>query len=158
MITNIIILSSIFFHEFYSSITTIEYRFEKKKYEIVGKYFENDFIKYAQDFIPDYTLDKKYNSQLRNYLESEFTLKLNKQQIKTHFVGFVKQNDIVVLLFESEETANNGDLDVKNNLLLKHFKDQINIIQLKQNTYRKTEIISNHNKVVSFKTPLDNLD
>lgn len=151
----LIIFYSSTIHDFYSSITIIEFNEKTKTFEITAKFFEDDFTVFMNNLDEDYSYTEKLSESARHHILTHFKLIHNQKQIPIKILGTKIRNDILFLFIESTPVFESGELMIRNTMLLKSFEDQINIIQLKKGTARRTQIISNSKKSVMFKWPQD---
>lgn len=145
-------------HDFYSSITVFEFNQTSSRFEIIGKYFEDDFIAFVQSKNSSFTIKESPQSELKPILEDHMQLFLNKKKINLNFIGMTRKNDIIILLFESDGIKESGELEIKNTLLLSKFEDQVNIIQLKSGLNRRAAVINRDQTSATFKWLLNKPD
>jgi hypothetical protein len=135
------ILSSSFTkaHEYYISLTQIDYIKESKSVQIIMNLFLDDF-----DLALNKTFDKTFNlnsrEELKNsndfikkYLQDHFEIKVDNKTFKTNYLGKEYEGDIIYLYIEIENVKTISTIEVKNNILIEFFPDQQNLIKLKIN-------------------------
>ncbi len=142
-------------HKYYLSLTQIEYNKKNKSLEIIINVFMDD-IELALN--NDYNIDLKLTSknELKNadeyfkkYLNKSLKFTVNNKALKFDYLGKEYQGDLVYFYLEIDSIYKPISLDISNKLLLKYFKEQQNIVKLKNGKKRQSKILSvNINKAL----------
>ncbi|MEM6517402.1 MAG: DUF6702 family protein, partial [Bacteroidota bacterium] len=129
-------------HEYYVSVTQIEYVAEKKSIQIITKIDFDDLeytIKERNDVPLDMTsLDEKpdVKQYIYRYLKSKLKFKINDASVNYDFLGRVYDNDEVICYLEITDIDYLDSISIENNLLFDNFPNQRNILRLKLKTDR----------------------
>ena len=136
-------------HKYYVSSTKIEFKTERKTVQITMRIFIDDLQEtinrtFSKDFelsLPnepeeiDYLIDK--------YVSKKFEIIINDEQKKYSYLGKEYKNDEVYLYLEIENIDFINIIEVKNNMLMEMFPEQLNIIKLYMNNRKKTFLLTN---------------
>lgn len=148
-------------HEYYVSVTKIEYVKEKKAVQIITQIFIDDFEKLLRErYDESITLAMKEESDSENieaymkkYLQYKLNIKINSKDIAFRFIGKEYKEDIVFCYLEIENVSEINSIEIKNEVLFDIFKDQQNIVRTKINGKDKSFICvpQNNKAVLNFK-------
>ncbi|MBE7630320.1 DUF6702 family protein [Tenacibaculum piscium] len=131
-------------HKYYISLTEIDYKPETKSVQIIMNVFIDDI---------ENAINKEYNvdlqlvskKELKNsdtlffkYLEKHFKLKINQKEVHYNFIGKEYDGDIVFFYLEIENIADFKTIEIQNNVLMRHFSEQQNLIKASVNKERKS--------------------
>ena len=131
------LLSSSEKHEYYVSVTTIEYAEEQKSIQIISQIFINDFEKLLrQRYDESITLDtpeedKMVNDYMNKYLENKLKIIVNGKPANFTFIGKEYKDDITYCYLEIEKVRKIKSLEVTNKILFDVFSEQQNIVRIK---------------------------
>ena len=124
-------------HEYYVSVTKIEYAEEQQSLQIISQIFIDDFeellkMRFSEDLklAPDSDA-KLVDSYMKRYLTDKLELKVNGKSVKFNFIGKEYKDDIAYCYLEIENVTNIKSIEVKNRILFDKFSDQQNIVRLK---------------------------
>lgn len=139
-----ITFSSFGIHKFYVSIYQINYAQEKKMLEITSRIFIDDL---------NFVLEKKFKRKanigeptetegdvlmMKNYIEDNFSIKINGKQRKINFLSKEIDNNVVVCYFNVKDISSITSIEIQNKALLELNSDQQNIIQTSINGKKKS--------------------
>ncbi|MCG8184000.1 DUF6702 family protein [Tenacibaculum piscium] len=131
-------------HKYYISLTEIDYKPETKSVQIIMNVFIDDI---------ENAINKEYNvdlqlvskNELKNsdtlffkYLKKHFKLKINQKEVHYNFIGKEYDGDIVFFYLEIENIADFKTIEIQNNVLMRHFSEQQNLIKASVNKERKS--------------------
>ncbi|WP_411893560.1 DUF6702 family protein [Winogradskyella sp. A2] len=158
LLTIPLFLSSAYLHEYYVSVTNIEYVKEEKSVQIITQIFIDDFETLIRDRFDDrITLDTENESLLvedymQRYLSDKLIIKLNGKPVEFNFIGKEYKDDITYCYLEIENIIEVNSIEVKNRVLFDVFMDQQNIIRLKINNKNKSFLLipDNDNCLLNF--------
>lgn len=147
-------------HEYYVSVTKIEYVKEKKAVQIISQIFMDDFEKLLRErYDASITLAPKneLNSEsieayMNKYLQYKLNVKINSNDVAFKFIGKEYKDDIVYCYLEIENVRNIKKIEIKNELLFDVFEDQQNIVRTKINGKDKSFIMvpQNNKAMLNF--------
>ena len=124
-------------HEYYVSVTTIEYSQKNQSLQIISQIFIDDFEKLLrQRYDESITLDpdnepQSINAYMKRYLEDKLKVRVNGSDMKFNFIGKEYKDDITYCYLEIEHVSKIESVIVINQILFDVFEDQQNIVRLK---------------------------
>lgn len=129
-------------HKFYTSITQIEYNPKTQSYEIIMNVFMDDWEKalseiYQKPIRADHSEIETFSMQ---YLESCFVLKYKEKKLAYKMIGIEQEKDILKIYLELSHKWMEKGLLIKNDCLIREFDGQVNIVNILQQSERKTLI------------------
>lgn len=124
-------------HEYYVSVTEIQYAKEAQSLQIISQIFIDDFetllrkrydenIRLAPDNNPQTIED-----YMKRYISDKLELKVNGTKVKFKFIGKEYKEDITYCYLEIEKVTNITSIEVTNRLLFDALPEQQNIVRLK---------------------------
>ncbi|MCG8236408.1 hypothetical protein G1L02_06470 [Tenacibaculum finnmarkense] len=157
---NIIKISLLFFilpllafslHKYYISLTEISYQEETKSVQMIMNVFMDD-IETAINKEYNVDLQLTSNKELKNvdslfikYLEKNFKIKINQKQVAYHFIGKEYDGDIIYFYLEIENIASLKTIEIENNMLIKYFAEQQNLVKASVKKERKSLFLDKKN-------------
>ncbi|TCK67328.1 hypothetical protein DFQ05_1102 [Winogradskyella wandonensis] len=142
-------------HEYYVSVTKMEYVKKQKSLQIISQIFIDDFEKLIrQRYDESITLaianeSKMVDTYIEKYLKFKLDIKINTSDRDFNFIGKEYRDDIVYCYLEIENVETIKTLEVKNEVLFDVYPEQQNILRTKINGRDKSFIlISENNKAV----------
>ncbi|NRD20894.1 peptidase E [Winogradskyella eckloniae] len=124
-------------HEYYVSVTKIEYSKKDESLQIISQIFINDFETLLRKRYDDkITLDSGQESEtvetyMKRYLEDKLKVKVNGLNVKFNFIGKEYKDDITYCYLEVENISEIKSLEVTNTILFDVFSEQQNILRMK---------------------------
>jgi len=124
-------------HEYYVSVTNIEYSEKQKSLQIISQVFINDFETLLRKrYDENITLDIKDESDLvenymKRYLADKLKISVNGSVVNFNFIGKEYKDDIVYCYLEVENVTDIKSLEVTNRILFDILPEQQNIVRLK---------------------------
>ena len=134
-------------HEFYLSVTEIEYNNEKQSLQIITRVFIDDF---------EDVLNERYGAELQlseeaeegavadnisKYLKQKLRLQVNGEELQLNYLGKEYDADQLVLYIEVENLAPFNKIEVTNEILTDLFDDQKNVVHVKVNDKTKSLLL-----------------
>ena len=124
----------VFFHPFYISLTEIRYNANNESLEIAQKIFWDD-LEVALGNLNQSKIDflnptdkNALEAMAKSYLLDQNEITVNGKKVKLNYLGFEIEEDAVWFYLESDKVALPKQVEVYNNVLIKHFDGQQNII------------------------------
>ncbi|WP_340156476.1 DUF6702 family protein [uncultured Winogradskyella sp.] len=124
-------------HEYYVSVTQIEYAEEQQSLQIISQIFINDFeTLIRRRYNETITLDSENESEkievyMKRYLKDKLKVSVNGNVVDFKFIGKEYKDDIAYCYLEIENVTNIKTLEVTNQLLFDVFSEQQNILRMK---------------------------
>lgn len=145
-------------HEYYVSVTKLEYVEKEKSIQIISQIFIDDFEKVLrQRYDENLTLAMKDEPEaieiyMEKYLKFKLDIKVNTKDIDYKFLGKEYKDDIVYCYLEIENIENIKTLEIKNEVLFDIYPKQQNILRTKVNGKDKSFILipENNKAVLNF--------
>jgi hypothetical protein len=134
-------------HEFYLSVTEIEYNNEKQSLQIITRVFIDDF---------EDVLNERYGAGLQlseeaeegavaenisKYLKQKLRLQVNGEELQLNYLGKEYDADQLILYIEVENVAPFKKIEVTNEILTDLFDDQKNVVHVKVNDKTKSLLL-----------------
>lgn len=124
-------------HEYYVSVTQVEYSKESQSLQIINQIFINDFETLLRKrYDENITLDTEQESEvietyMKRYLEDKLKISVNGSPVNFKFIGKEYKEDITYCYLEIENVSDIQSIGVTNQILFDVFSDQQNILRMK---------------------------
>lgn len=124
-------------HDYYVSVTQIEYAKNQKSLQIISQIFIDDFEKLLRERFDESIVLAPDNQRelieryMQSYLEDKLKLKVNGKALDFKFIGKEYKDDITYCYLEVENITEIKSLSVTNRILFDVLPDQQNIVRLK---------------------------
>lgn len=134
-------------HEYYVSVTEVEYAKEQQSLQIISQIFIDDF---------ETLLRKRYDERITlagkdeletvetymsRYLSDKLKIKVNGADVNFKFIGKEYKDDITYCYLEVEHVSSIKSISVTNQVLFDVFSDQQNILRLKLKSKNKSFLL-----------------
>lgn len=143
-------------HEFYISITSIDYNKETKQIEITGQYTAHDIEKailkqtHIDLHVGEANEHEKADSLIYNYITSRLNLTTDKS-LKLNFVGKEFNLDETLWVYlESEPISKPKKITITNSVMTELFDAQSNITHVNFGSKQQTKSLNKINKTHTF--------
>ncbi|MBT8244071.1 MAG: peptidase E [Winogradskyella sp.] len=145
-------------HEYYVSVTKVEYVKNQKSLQIISQIFIDDFEKLISERY-DQTITLAINEEsemvdvyIEKYLKFKLNIKVNTTDVDFNFIGKEYKDDIVYCYLEIENIDFIKTLEIKNEVLFDIYPKQQNILRTKVNGKDKSFILipQNNKAVLNF--------
>ncbi|WP_272151473.1 DUF6702 family protein [Tenacibaculum aiptasiae] len=138
-------------HKYYIALTEIEYKEETQSVQMIMNVFMDDIeTAINQDFNIDLQLSTK--KELKNsdeyflkYLKDHFKILINNQKFDYNFIGKEYDGNIVYFYLEIENVSSVKSIEIRNDVLIKYFPDQQNLIKASIKKERKSLFLTKKN-------------
>ena len=123
-------------HDFYLSVTEVNYKKEKQSLQITTRVFIDDFEevlkkRYSKDIRLTYKEDlKTYKSSIEKYMTQKLELSADGKILKIKFLGSKFDADQLILFSEVVNVSNFKSVQVKNSILTDLYDAQKNIVHV----------------------------
>lgn len=147
------------FHEYYVSVTRIEYVEEKTSLQIISQIFIDDFEKLIRERYDDKVVlavkneDPLVETYMNRYLSQKLKIEVNTKEVSFKFIGKEYKDDIVYCYLEILGIDKISTMVITNDILYDIYKEQQNIVRTKiYNNNKSFILIDGNNKgVLNFK-------
>lgn len=145
-------------HDYYVSVTEIEYVKEQKSLQITSQIFIDDFEKLLRErfdeglvLAPD-NKPEQIERYIQTYLEDKLKLKVNGKAVNFKFIGKEYKDDITYCYLEIKDISNIKSIAVTNRLLFDVILEQQNIVRIKALSKNRSFLLvpDNDNCVLNF--------
>jgi hypothetical protein len=142
-----VLLSSLPTHEYYVSVTTVEYVEEQQALQIISQIFIDDFEKLIRArYDKGITLNTENEAEaietyMSRYLEDKLKVKVNDNFVNFKFIGKEYKDDIVYCYLEIENITDIKSITITNQILFDILQEQQNIVRLKMLNKNKSFLL-----------------
>lgn len=132
-----VLFSNVAKHDYYVSVTKIEYSKEDQSLQVISQIFINDFEKLLrQRYDETITLNTDHEPEMietymQRYLTNKLKISVNGALVNLKFIGKEYKDDITYCYLEIENVTDIKTLEVTNRTLFDVFPEQQNIVRLK---------------------------
>jgi hypothetical protein len=134
-------------HEFYLSVTDINYVAEKQNLQIISRVFTDDFEdvlnkRYQKDFklIPSLEV-KETEVYIERYINDKLFIESKGDILTLKYLGKKYEDDMVYLYIEIENIDELNSITIENLILTDLFEEQKNMIHFKCGEFKKSFIL-----------------
>ncbi len=134
-------------HEYYISLTQVEYVPQKKSVQIITRLFVDDFenalrARYNNDItFGGREETENIDEYIERYLKDKLIIKINGNKANFTYIGKESDIDIVKCYLEIEGVKRINSFEVTNTLLFDLIEEQQNIVKTKINSNQKSVIL-----------------
>lgn len=147
----IVPLLSFSIHKYYIALTEIEYKEETQSVQMIMNVFMDDIeTAINKDFDVDLQLSTK--KELKNsdeyflkYLKEHFKILINNQNFDYNFIGKEYDGNIVYFYLEIENILSVESIEIQNDVLIKYFPEQQNLVKASIKKERKSLFLTKKN-------------
>lgn len=130
-------------HDYFVSVTQMQYNPAEKILEVSIRLFTDDFEKALSvengNTRIRLTNNDQNNAIVEKYIRKHFILTDNKRQFRNcNYIGKENEADATWIYLEIPHQGNLSGFSLKNDLLLSAFADQVNIVNVKLTPEKKT--------------------
>lgn len=142
-------------HEYYVSITQVDYSEKTKALQITTRLFEDDLEFALRKHYGDTLRLSKYpenvDKHLANYLKRFFKVTINGELVKLNYIGKEYDDGVALCYLEVENVARIKSIEISNTILFDIYENQENIIRTNINSKPKTFVLNANNSVEGVK-------
>lgn len=138
-------------HEYYVSVTKVEYVKEQKALQVITQIFIDDFEELIRKRYDDKIVlavkdeNEKVGYYIERYLSDKLRFNINGSEYPFVFLGKKYEDDIVYCYLEIEHITAIKALSITNNILYDLYDEQENIIRTKINGKNKSFVLNKAN-------------
>lgn len=139
-----LLLSNYARHDYYFSVTQVEYVKDKQSLQCITQLFTDDIEKllqkrYSEDIVlggeDDEGVTDKY---LAKYLSDKIKVKINGEPVEFEFIGKRYEEFSLYCYFEYTGVQEINSFDISNQLLFELFKEQQNLVKTNINNVKRS--------------------
>ncbi|WP_370476934.1 DUF6702 family protein [Tamlana flava] len=134
-------------HDYYISVTQVEYVEDKQSVQIISRIFLDDFesalrTRYNETFtFGGETETKDLDTYIERYLRDKMAFKINGQKADFVYVGKEYDIDIIKCYLEIEGVDHIDSLEITNKILFDLIQEQQNMVKTKINSRQKSFLL-----------------
>ncbi|CAM1369524.1 DUF6702 family protein [Tenacibaculum xiamenense] len=138
-------------HKYYIALTEIEHNEKNKSVEMIMNVFIDDIeLAVNREYNANLNLATKFEAEnadklFYDYLNKHLKIKINEESKTFKFVGKEYDGDILYFYLEVENINNVHSIHVTNDMLVKYFPEQQNLIKATVKKERKSLFLSKTN-------------
>ncbi|WP_435262688.1 DUF6702 family protein [Tenacibaculum sp. nBUS_03] len=138
-------------HKYYIALTEIEYKEESKSIQMIMNVFIDDFESAInKDYNTNLQLSTNKENQksdvfIKKYLNEHFKISIDNNEKEYAFIGKEYEGDIVYFYLEIEKISSISTIKIENDVLIKHFPEQQNLVKITINKNRKSLFLNKKN-------------
>lgn len=145
-------------HDYYVSVTRIEYVKEEKSLQIITQIFIDDFEKLIQERYDETIVlaieneNSMVDTYMKRYLSQKLQFEINTKTESFNFLGKEYKDDIVYCYLEIENLEDIKTMVITNDILYDIYEEQQNIVRTKIKGKNKSFILlaGNNKGVLNF--------
>lgn len=158
LLLSVLLISSNKKHEYYVSVTNVEYAENQQTLQIISQIFIDDLETLIRKrYDASVTLSQEHESKLvdtyiKRYLSNKLKVIVNGKHLKFNFIGKEYKDDITYCYLEITNVSKMASIQVSNHLLFDVFSEQQNIVRLKMLGKNKSFLLvpDNDNCMLNF--------
>jgi hypothetical protein len=138
-------------HEYYVSVTEIEYVKEQRSLQIISRIFIDDIEKLLRErydesiSLTDKVEKSTVNYYIEKYLKEKITIRIDDNKQQLNFIGKEYEDDIMFCYLEVLNIEDINTIEISNKVLFELYEKQQNIIKTKIKSKNKSFILINEN-------------
>lgn len=138
-------------HEYYVSLTEINYNPDKERLEIISRLFHDDFEKVLQErYYKNIELKPSVQSDgveefIKKYFDKKLTLNFSEKNLKLDYLGYEFDEDRINIYLKVDQINDFKSLTVNNLLLTDVIEDQKNIVHCFKPNQKKSVVLTRYN-------------
>ena len=146
------LLSFTYLHKYYVALTEIEHNIKSKSIQMIMNVFIDDIeLAINKDYDVDLRLTTKYelentDSLFHQYLSNHLQIAVNHKSEEIKYIGKEYEGDIVYFYLEVDNVEKVNSIHIKNDLLVKYFPDQQNLVKVTIDKERKSLFLNRKDK------------
>ena len=137
-------------HEFYVSVTHIQYAAEERALQITTRIFIDDLealLEERYDFKAGLSTDTESHrteTYIERYFRAKFSIAVDGKETVFNYLGKRYENDVVICYMEIPETKlkKGNTVEVSNEILTDLFEEQQNVVHLKVENKKKSFVLT----------------
>ncbi|MTI21425.1 hypothetical protein E1176_10380 [Fulvivirga sp. RKSG066] len=133
-----VLLTGSFLHPIHVSVTDIEYDEDRKALEIASHIFLDDIEKHIRIIKKERYLDilkpdkdRTTDDLISEYLKDRIAINVNGKPEEYKYLGFEREAGAIYVYMEVEKVRKLKSLEIRNEVLLDLYEDQINLVHVK---------------------------
>lgn len=151
LLTSFVFAFSVIFssnlHEFYLSVTDIEYVEDEQSIQIISRVFIDDFEdvlnkRYRKDLVLIPNKEKEETEfYIEKYINDKLQIDTDKNTQKLNYLGKKYEDDMIYLFIEIKNVPKFNAIEIENLILTDLYQEQKNMIHFKANDFKQSFIL-----------------
>ncbi|WP_338376441.1 DUF6702 family protein [uncultured Flavobacterium sp.] len=157
LVTTVVLFLSFSFtsfsiHKFYIGVFQVDYKLEKKEFQITSRVFIDDVEKALETkykkklYLATSKENKESDALIAEYFNEKFKISVNNKTQEMVFVAKEYEDDVLICYHTINYSNKIKLLDIKNSILTEQFSDQQNLLHININSNKKSFLFTNTNK------------
>ncbi|SHE48709.1 hypothetical protein SAMN05444278_10254 [Psychroflexus salarius] len=134
-------------HEYYLSVTDVDYIEDQNSIQIISRVFVDDFEnvlkkRYQKPFVLiEGNEIEETETYIERYINQKFSVEVDGKSTKLNYLGFKYKDDMVFLFIEINDIKPFSKITIKDEILIDLFKTQKNLIHFTAQNFRQSFIL-----------------
>ncbi len=134
-------------HEYYLSVTDVDYIEDQNSIQIISRVFVDDFEnvlkkRYQKPFVLiEGNEIEETETYIERYINQKFSVEVDGKSTKLNYLGFKYKDDMVFLFIEINDIKPFSKITIKDEILIDLFKTQKNLIHFTAQNFKQSFIL-----------------
>ncbi len=134
-------------HEYYLSVTDVDYIEDQNSIQIISRVFVDDFEnvlkkRYQRPFVLiEGNEIEETETYIERYINQKFSVEVDGKSTKLNYLGFKYKDDMVFLFIEINDIKPFSKISIKDEILIDLFKTQKNLIHFTAQNFKQSFIL-----------------
>lgn len=134
-------------HEYYLSVTDVDYIEDQNSIQIISRVFVDDFEnvlkkRYQKPFVLiEGNEIEETEIYIERYINQKFSVEVDGKSTKLNYLGFKYKDDMVFLFIEINDIKPFSKISIKDEILIDLFKTQKNLIHFTAQNFKQSFIL-----------------
>jgi len=134
-------------HEYYLSVTDVDYIEDQNSIQIISRVFVDDFEnvlkkRYQRPFVLiEGNEIEETETYIERYINQKFSVEVDGKSTKLNYLGFKYKDDMVFLFIEINDIKPFSKITIKDEILIDLFKTQKNLIHFTAQNFKQSFIL-----------------
>lgn len=136
-------------HEYYLSVTDVDYIEDKNTIQIISRVFVDDFEnvlkkRYQKPFVLiEGNEIEETETYIDRYINQKFSVEVDGKPTQLNYLGYKYKDDMVFLFIEINNIKPFSKITIKDEILIDLFKTQKNLIHFTAKNFKQSFILEN---------------
>jgi hypothetical protein len=144
-------LTSFSIHKFYVGVFQVDYKLDKKAFQITSRVFIDDIEKALETkhkkklYLATNKEIKESDDLIASYFREKFKISVNNKEQEMIFLAKEYEDDVLICYHKINHTGKLKSLSVYNTILTEQFAEQQNLLHTSINSNKKSFLFTNTN-------------
>ena len=144
-------LTSFSTHKFYIGVYQVDYKLDKKEFQITSRVFIDDVekaleAKYKKKlYLATSKENKESDALIAEYFKDKFKISVNNKGQEMIFLAKEYEDDVLICYHKINYSNKIKSLDINNSILTEQFSEQQNLLHININSNKKSFLFTNTN-------------